>query len=208
MQGFHLPAVHADPHCIHCSAQSYFWSMSGQKCTWCPRLSLTSSVYIVVHVSLPLLQMRSMVRIHSWRGQKSSLYNHISIDSPQGTPWVHKEGIYTESIRTKSVRDTGGAGRRVTVQDMLTVVLLSSNRITPVKRWQQLQADGALQIQTFSPKLVAAAATAVLERQQASVPRSPESVSSFPNCLIPALLRRADTISYTLFVFQAQPTLS
>lgn len=149
MSGFHLPAVHTEPPCIHCNVKSYFWSMSGQKCTWCSRYGLISGAYNGVHVSLSLLEMPWLVSNHSWRGEKSSLYGHISKDSPQGPPWAHKEGIYTESVQTKRVRDAGGVGGRVTVQETLTVVLLSSDRITPIKRWQQLQADGHFKYRHF-----------------------------------------------------------
>lgn len=51
---------------------------------------------------LSLLEMPWLVSNHSQRGKKSSLYCHISKVSPQGNTWVHKEGIYTESIRAKT----------------------------------------------------------------------------------------------------------
>lgn len=117
MSGFHLCAVHADLPSFHCSVKSCFWSMGGQKCTWCSTYGLISGVYNGVHVSPSLLEMPWFVRNHSRRGEKSSFCGHISKDSPQGTPWVHKEGIYAESVQTKRVRDTGGAGSRTTVQE-------------------------------------------------------------------------------------------
>lgn len=149
MSGFHLCAVHADLPSFHCSVKSCFWSMGGQKCTWCSTYGLISGVYNGVHVSPLLLEMPWFVRKHSRRGEKSSFCGHISKDSPQGTLWVHKEGIYAERVQTKRVCDTGGAGSRATVQETLTVALLSSNRITPIKRWQQLQADGHFKHRRF-----------------------------------------------------------
>lgn len=163
---------------------------------------------------MPLSLLPWQASNHSPRGKKFSLYCPIRKVSPQGNPWVHKEGIYIESVWANTGVWHGRCWQLVAVQEMLTILFPSSNRIIPIKRWQQLDnmtmtiaSRWPFQIQTFSPKLVAAA-TAVLKWQWVSAPRNTESMSSFMDCLTPAPLRRPDTIPYPLIVFQAQPTLS
>lgn len=51
---------------------------------------------------LSLFEMPWLASNHSQGEKKTSLHYHIRKVSPQGNPWVHKEGIYIENVWAKT----------------------------------------------------------------------------------------------------------